>query len=160
MRYNTPTFLLAVSSMISVKKRSAMFAALFFAVIAISSSMAEVPEQNRITIDRIIGAKGTYASDEGVYKIVLPREAATIVWDYQTLSPNIGLNTWVAFTSAVHYEALLTGQFLLLEDEVDPVMTAALDSGFNITGLSDGSVFGGPRRGGRLFAWPRNPAGP
>jgi hypothetical protein len=134
--------------MSSVKKRSAMIAALLLALTATSPSLAEVSEQSRAAIDKIIGAKGTYASDEDVYKIVPPREAATSVWDYQTLSPNIGLNSWVAFISAVHHEALLTGQLLLLEDEVDPVMTAALDAGLNVTGLSDGSVFGGPRRGG------------
>ena len=148
MRYKTPLFLFVVSSMTSLKKRSAMFAALLLSIMGTSSSMAEVPEQSRATIDRIIGAKGIYVTDESVYKIVLPREAATIVYDYQTLSANVGLNSWVAFTSAVHHEALLTGQLLLLEDEVDPVMTTALDAGLNITGLSEGSVFGGPRTGG------------
>ena len=107
--------------------------------------MAEVPEQSRTTVDRMIGTKGTYASEEGVYRVVLPREAATIVQDSQTLSPNVGLNSWVSFTSAVHQEALLTGQILLLEDEVDPVLTAVLDAGLNVTGLADASLFDGPR---------------
>jgi hypothetical protein len=114
-------------------------------------AVAEVSEQARAAIDRIIGTKGTYitdVTDQGVYKIVLPREAATVVYDDQTLSPNVGLNSWVAFSSAVHHEAILTGQLLLLEDEVDPVMATALDAGLDITGLSDGSVFGGPRKGG------------
>lgn len=117
---------------------------LLLTLAAVSSLMAEVPNQARAVIDRIIGGKGTYVTDEGVYKVVLPREAATIVLDYQTLSPNIGLNSWVAFTPAVHHEALLTGQLLLLDDEVNPVLTAALDAGLEVTGLADSSLFEGP----------------
>jgi hypothetical protein len=107
--------------------------------------MSEVPENTRTSIDRIIGGKGAYIADEGVYKLVLPREEATIVQDYQTLPPNLGLNSWVAFASAVHQEALLTGQFLLLEDEVDRVLTAALNASLDVTGLADSSLFDGPR---------------
>src|SRR6266478_2595181 len=91
-----------------------------------SRSKAEVPEQARAAIDRIVGTKGANIADEGVYKIVLPREGATIVQDYQTLSPNFGMNSWAAFTPGVRHEAMLTAQLLLLEDEVDPVLTAVL----------------------------------
>jgi hypothetical protein len=80
-----------------------------------------------------------------VYKVVFPREAATIVQDYQKLSPNLGLNSWAAFTSAVHQEAVLTGQLLLLEDEVNPVLTAALRAHLEVTGLSQFRAFDGPR---------------
>jgi hypothetical protein len=107
--------------------------------------MAEVPKQARVLIDQTIGSPGTYIPEEGVYKVVLPETKATVVQDYQTLSPNFGLNSWVAFTPAVHHEALLVGQILLLEDEVNPVMTAALSAGLEITGLADSSTFDGPR---------------
>ncbi len=120
-------------------------ATLLLATVAASSSMAEVPEQARAAIDRVIGSRGTYIADERVYKVILPREAATIVQDYQTLSPNIGLNSWVAFMPAIHHEALLTGQLLLLEDEVDSVLTITLDAGLEVTGLADSSLFNGPR---------------
>ena len=42
----------------------------------------------------------------------------------------------VSFTSAIHHEAILTGQFLLLEDEVNPVITVVLDAGLDVTGLA------------------------
>lgn len=74
---------------------------LCFAVVPMALSFppaahAQVPETDRHEIDQIVGAKGTYISEEGVYKIVLPREAATLVLDYQTLvlgssCPPIGL---------------------------------------------------------------------
>jgi hypothetical protein len=109
-----------------------------------SVAAAEVPEQARSSIDRVIGHKGTYMSEEGVYKIILPREETTIVQDYQRLSPNLGLNSWVAFTSGVHHEAVLTGQFLLLEDEVNPVLDVVLDTGLDVTGLAVSCSFDGP----------------
>ena len=119
--------------------------ALTLAVATSLPLMAEVPKQARTAIDRTIGSPGTYIPEEGVYKIVLPKPEATVVLDYQTLSPNFGLNSWVSVASAVHHEAFLTGQLLLLEDEVNPVMTTVLNAGLEITGLADSSTFDGPR---------------
>jgi hypothetical protein len=125
-----------------------LLASSFLGVVTIGFSMAAiaaVPQQSRASIDRITGGKGAYAADDGAYKVVLPREEATIVTDDQTLSPNLGLNSWVAFTSAVHHEAILRGQYLLLEDEVNTVLTAALDAGLEVTGIAASSVFEAPR---------------
>jgi hypothetical protein len=36
-------------------------------------------------------------------------------------------------------------QFLLLEDEVEPVLTSALIAGLQVTGLADSTLFEGPR---------------
>jgi hypothetical protein len=105
---------------------------------------AQVPPDVRASIDRILGAKGTYIPASNVYKVVLPRAEATIVYDYQTLSPNLGLNSWVAFKSGMHDQAILTGQLLLLDDEVDPVISTALESKLGVTGLAGSSVFDGP----------------
>jgi hypothetical protein len=103
-------------------------------------AVAQVPAEQQRAIDRIVGARGTYIADDRAYKIVLPREAATIVQDYQTLSPNLGLNSWVTFSTAIHQEAILAGQFLLLDDEVSAVLAAALESGLEVTGLAASSL--------------------
>src|SRR5229473_6709060 len=125
-----------------------LFANLFLGAVTVGFSiavMAAVPPQARVSIDRITGGKGAYVADDGAYKVVFPREEATIVTDDQTLSPGLGLNSWVAFTPAIHHEAILTGQFLLLEDEANAVLTVALDAGLEVTGLAASSVFEGPR---------------
>jgi hypothetical protein len=106
---------------------------------------ADIPQPARSSIDRVIGHKGTYIPQEGVYKIILPREEAIIVQDYQRLSPNLGLNSWAAFTSGVHHEAVLTGQFLLLDDEVSPVLDIILNAGLDVTGLATSCSFDGPQ---------------
>lgn len=145
MRLKTPLRSLVFSSEIQMKAMRAIVATVLLAIVPASSSMAQVPEQTRAAIDRIIGSKGTYIADKRVYKVILPRQAATIVQDYQTLSSNVGLNSWVAFMPAIHHESLLRGQLLLLEDEVDPVLTIALNAGLEVTGLADSSLFQGPR---------------
>jgi hypothetical protein len=104
----------------------------------------QIPQHVRISIDRITGAEGASIPGDKVYRVVLPRTEATIVYDYQTLSPNLGLNSWVAIKPGTHTEAFLTGELLLLDDEVDSVISAALDAKLNVTGLASSSVFDGP----------------
>jgi hypothetical protein len=112
---------------------------------AVGLLTAEVQEKTRELIDGILNATGNYVAEEDAYKFVLPREAATILGHDQSLSPNIGLNSWMTFSSGVHREAILTGQFLLLADEVNSVLSAALNNGLEITGLADSTLFIGPR---------------
>ena len=113
--------------------------------LASTALAGELAQDVRASLDRITGGKGTYASDHETYSVVLPRYEATIVYNWQTLSPNLGLNSWAAFKAGINGQATLTGQVLLLEDEVDPVITAALDAGLKITGLASSTVFDGPR---------------
>jgi hypothetical protein len=109
-----------------------------------SVAAAEVSEEARTSIDRVIGHKGPYIREEGVYKFILPSGETTIVQDYQTLSPNLGLNSWAAFTSGIHHEAVLTGQFFLLDDEVNPVLDVVLEAGLDVTGLAVSCSFDAP----------------
>src|SRR5215469_5987970 len=106
-------------------------------------SFGDIDQQTRSMIDRAIGAKGAYTADDRTYKVVFPRSEATIVQDYQTLSPSLGLNSWAAFSAAIHEEALLSGQFLLLPDEVNPLIGASLDAGLEVTGLAPSCLFVG-----------------
>jgi len=115
--------------------------AVLFSTFATGKLVASVPEQVRTGVDAVIKAHGAYVIDEGVYRFVFPREAATIVRDWQSLSPALGLNSWVAFSSAVHDEAVLSAQFLLLPDEVNAVLSAALKEGLEVTGLAQSTGF-------------------
>jgi hypothetical protein len=127
-----------------MSRRLEICAPLISTVMFSVTALAAVSEQTRTSIDRAIGHKGTYIPEEGVYKILFPREEATVVQDYQTLSTNLGLNSWVAFASGVHHEAVLTGQFLRLDDEVNPVLDAVLDARLDVTALSTSCSFQGP----------------
>jgi hypothetical protein len=51
----------------------------------------------------------------------------------------------VAFVAGTHHEAALRGQLVLLEDEVNPALTAALDGGLQVVGLGSSLLFETPR---------------
>ena len=108
----------------------ARFATAAFLLLVVLPGRAAVPEAARVLVDSILEQRGAYIPDEGVYKLVIPREAAAIiVRDWESMSPNLGLNSWFAFSSAIHQEAIVIGEILLLPDELDPVLSRVLGAG-------------------------------
>src|SRR6201993_1986047 len=95
-------------------------------------------------IDQITGLKGKMNEKEGVYKITLPRNDVKVVVDGWTMPPFMGLGTWAAFT-ATQNGAMVMGDTVLFEDEVNAAMTAALDNGLNVTALHNHFFFDHPK---------------
>ena len=96
-------------------------------------------------IDDITGLKGKFNEKEGVYKITFPRNDVKVVVDGWTMPPFMGLGTWAAFIKGVHTEAMVMGDTVLFEDEVNSVMSAALDNGLNVTALHNHFFFDQPK---------------
>src|SRR5260370_12630010 len=82
---------------------------------------------------------------EGVYKVTFPRTDVKVVVDGWTMPPFMGLGTWAAFTKGVHTEAMVMGDTVLFEDEVNAGMTAALDNGLSVTALHNHFFFDQPK---------------
>ena len=95
-------------------------------------------------IDEITGLKGKMNEKEGVYKVTSPRSDVKVVVDGWTMPPFMGLGTWAAFT-ATKDGALVMGDTVLFEDEVNAAMTAALDNGLNVTALHNHFFFDKPK---------------
>jgi hypothetical protein len=95
-------------------------------------------------IDQITGLKGKMNEKEGVYKVTFPRNDVKIVVDGWTMPPFMGLGTWAAFT-ATKDGAMVMGDTVLLEDEVNAAMSAALDNGLNVTALHNHFFFDQPK---------------
>src|SRR5947199_1034428 len=76
-------------------------------------------------IDELTGLKGKMNEKEGVYKVTFPRNDVKVVVDGWTMPPFMGVGTWAAFIKCVHTEAMVMGDTVLFEDEVNPAMTAA-----------------------------------
>jgi Domain of Unknown Function (DUF1259) len=95
-------------------------------------------------IDQITGLKGKMNEKEGVYKVTFPRNDVKIVVDAWTMPPFMGLGTWAAFT-ATKDGAMVMGDTVLLEDEVNAAMSAALDNGLNVTALHNHFFFDQPK---------------
>jgi Domain of Unknown Function (DUF1259) len=99
---------------------------------------------NTARIDELTGLKGKMNEKEGVYKVTFPRNDVKVVVDGWTMPPFMGLGTWAAFT-ATKDGAMVMGDTVLFEDEVNAAMTAALDNGLNVTALHNHFFFDHPK---------------
>src|SRR5215468_10379803 len=95
-------------------------------------------------IDELTGLKGKMNEKEGVYKVTFPRNDVRVVVDGWTMPPFMGLGTWAAFT-ATSNGAMVMGDTVLFEDEVNAAMSAALDNGLSVTALHNHFFFDRPK---------------
>jgi len=86
-------------------------------------------------IETLTGLKGTFNETEQVFKVTAPRADLPITVDGWQMPPFMGLTTWAAFTPGKKAEAMVAGDFVLFEDEVNPVMSAAFAGGLSVTAL-------------------------
>src|SRR5205085_6258059 len=99
---------------------------------------------NTARIDELTGLKGKMNEKEGVYKVTFPRGDVKVVVDGWSMPPFMGLGTWAAFT-ATKDRAMVMGDTVLFEDEVNAAMSAALDNGLNVTALHNHFFFDRPK---------------
>ena len=102
-------------------------------------------ELNTARIDELTGLKGKMNEKEGVYKVTFPRSDVKVAVAGWTMPPFMGLGTWAAFTKGAHTEAMVMGDTVLFEDEVNAAMTAALDNGLSVTALHNHFFFDQPK---------------
>ena len=115
--------------------------AIIFAAFIYASVAADL---NTARIDELTGLKGKMNEKEGVYKVTLPRGDVKVVVDGWSMPPFMGLGTWAAFT-ATNDGAMMMGDTVLFEDEVNAAMSAALDNGLNVTALHNHFFFDRPK---------------
>src|SRR5436190_11777190 len=99
---------------------------------------------NTARIDELTGLKGKMNEKEGVYKVTFPRNDVKVAVDGWTMPPFMGLGTWAAFTETKD-GAMVMGDTVLFEDEVNTAMIAALDNGLSVTALHNHFFFDKPK---------------
>jgi uncharacterized protein DUF1259 len=95
-------------------------------------------------IDQLTGLKGKLNDKEGVYKVTFPRDDVKVVVDGWIMPPFMGLGTWAAFTETKN-SAMVMGDTVLFEDEVNAAMSVALDNGLSVTALHNHFFFDQPK---------------
>src|SRR5262249_41156378 len=68
------------------------------------------------------------------FKVSVPRSDLSVVAGGVKLTPPMGLTTWAAF-KRTGGRTVVMGDLVLLEDQVNPVMSVALDNGLEVTAL-------------------------
>jgi len=95
-------------------------------------------------IEQLTGAKGKLDRVTGVFKISVPRTDLAVTVGGVKLTPPSGLTSWAAFEPAGS-EAMVMGDMVLTEDQVNPVMSTALDNGLEVTALHNHFLGENPR---------------
>src|SRR6266481_7280095 len=108
----------------------------------ISSALAA--DLNTARIDELTWLKGKFNEKEGVYKVTFPRDDVKVVVGGWTMPPFMGLGTWAAFKET-NAGAMVMSDTVLFEDEVNAVMSAALDNGLSVTALHNHFLFDDPK---------------
>jgi uncharacterized protein DUF1259 len=121
-------------------KSTVIAAGVFAALISLGSAA----NLDMARIDELTGLKGKFNQPEGVYKVTFPRNDVKVAVDGWTMPPFMGLGTWAAFT-ATKDGAMVMGDTVLFEDEVNAAMSAALDNGLNVTALHNHFFFDYPK---------------
>ena len=118
-----------------------------FLILAFCSSSIDIAlcALDSTKIDQITRLKGKLNEKEGVYKVTFPRDDVKVVVDGWKMPPFMGLGTWAAFTKGTHTEAMVMGDTVLFEDEVNPAMSVALDNGLSVTALHNHFFFDQPK---------------
>src|SRR5438270_1796366 len=99
-----------------------------------ADSIAAAPASLDATaIGEASGATAT-ATPDGVVKIGWPRRDVTVTVDGMTLPPAAGLGSWAAF-APMGTGAMVMGDTVVFEDEVDAAMDAAFAHGLNVTAI-------------------------
>ena len=116
----------------------------FFCLVA-SYATAAVTEQQRARIDQLTGAKGAYTAEEDVYKVSFPRNDIKATIEGRQAPSFLGFTSWAAFTPAKNGGVMVMGDIVLLQHEVSPAMSAALDNGLEVTALHNHFFYEQPR---------------
>src|SRR5688572_1230951 len=96
-------------------------------------------------IDEITGLKGTLNEAEGVFKVSQPRADVKVSVDGWQMPPFMGLTAWAAFTEGKQKAAMVMGDLVLFQDEVNPVMSVAFENGLNVTALHNHFFYDEPK---------------
>ncbi|MGB6400419.1 MAG: DUF1259 domain-containing protein [Bradyrhizobium sp.] len=83
-------------------------------------------------VDDTLGRKAAVSGD--VHRYGFPRTDLTVTLDGVTIKPALALGGWVAF-KPMHGEAMVMGDLVLLETEVNPVMLKLIEGGLEITAV-------------------------
>lgn len=84
-------------------------------------------------VGEALGKAGTELPG-GVYKVGLPRTDLKVTLDGVDIKPGFALGSWVAFQKAGN-DAMVMGDLVLTQDEVNPVMAKLLAGGIQVTAL-------------------------
>jgi Domain of Unknown Function (DUF1259) len=119
-----------------------MVAPLLVAVTTLTfAAAANAQEIDWKKVDEALGRSGAVSGD--VHRYGFPRSDLQVTLDGVTIRPALALGGWAAFKPA-HGGAMVMGDLVLLETEINPVMTKLIENGLEITAVHNHVLRGNP----------------
>ncbi len=129
-----------------MKKISKLAIGLVIALVGLircqTAQSQNIPDEYQKVL-KTLNRQGDYK--DGVLKVGIPRNDLQVQVDGVATPTSFGFGGWVAMTAAPGGMNVLMGDLVLLEDEVNPVMSALLDHGLEVTALHNHFFFEEPR---------------
>lgn len=122
-----------------MKTRLSVFAFLLLGSLAIAQEMPADYQQ----VLKIVGKNGDYKAN--VLKVNIPRNDLHITVDKLSLPTPFGFGGWFAMTKGDGNEDVMMGDLVLVQEEVNPVMSALLEHGLEVTALHNHFFWVDPR---------------
>jgi hypothetical protein len=113
-----------------------------FLVLTGSASAQEMPADYTAVL-KSLGKSGDFKG--GVLKVNIPRNDLTVAIDGALAPTPLGFGGWIALTKGDHNMDVMMGDLVLAESEVNPVMSAVLNAGLDVTALHNHFFFETPR---------------
>jgi hypothetical protein len=111
---------------------------------SLTSATAADVRLDTATIERLTGVKGELSEKEGAFKVSVPRSDLNVTVAGVKMTPPLGLTSWAAFQKAGD-QVMVMGDMVLLEGQVNSVMSVALDNGLTVTALHNHFLWDAPK---------------
>jgi hypothetical protein len=132
---------LEVTTMKTMATRGFLAAALVALLSPVSVSAQDVPAPYKDVLT-FLGRQGDFK--DNVLKVNIPRNDLSVrVADVKTPTP-FGFGGWIALTKGTGMDVMM-GDLVLTQEEVNPVMSALLDNGLEVTALHNHFFWDEPR---------------
>lgn len=123
-----------------MKKFASLFA---YVVISSSIAFAQAPSTDWKPVEAALGRTGSLQPGD-VYKFGMPRKDMQVTVEGVSIKPGLALGSWVAFKKMGN-DAMVMGDLVLSEDEVEPVMMKLQQNGIEQTALHNHVLHESPR---------------
>src|SRR4051812_20436898 len=123
--------------------RNLLICSLLMSLVVVTPALAQDMPADYTGVLMTLIRQGDYK--DNVLKVNIPRSDLKVVVDGVATPTPFGFGGWIAMTKGTGGTGVMMGELVLTEAEVNPVMSALLDNGLEVTALHNHFFFETPR---------------